>query len=720
MVYEILLKETLFPIDFIPTTMPQTYTFDTKGMPYLLDTAVYHPAIIARYALTCWNEYCRTRDIHARNTFLAQVEWCVENEKRIGTTAGGWPLFSCDSKESELSAITQGSILAILTRAYWLTHEQNLLGVIQRVLATFERDILDGGVHTPIGEQGIFFEERGVYPASHHLSSCIFALLCIYDYQFLMQNGRVTSLIERVLAAIHSLLPEFDTGYWTYPDLLHLRLSTTSELACQVKLLEGLTRHTHCAHCVLVVARWRGYQTRPSLRRSIIARWMFYRDTVLRTVQARLFPKQSLSSSTRVCIAVPAFPVLGGVQTVLDGVAQVMKDIWHIEYLTNAVGNRVENYIVHQFGTKKMGYWQFPMVWLHVFAGCRKLLSLMYRGSNYSVIVPQDGVFTGALAAVAGKLKGVRVVCIDHGHLTLLHSESYRSERVKILENRVWYRRHLSRFLYLFYWPSLHLLASIAAALTDYFLIPGIAGDGVEEACTRLGIPASRLVRFASMVPIENHPVLDAASRAELRASKKIAVDAIVIAIICRLAPEKGLDIALESVALALSQSHHLKERVTVVIAGDGPLRRQLEDHVKRLQLGQTCIFWGDIVQSKVFALLAMSDIFLYTSVRGACFPMAVLEAMAAGCAVIASTQPSSNAQILANGRGIAMRAGDTEQTAKALTTLLHDIPLCREMGTLARKYIEDYHSPEAFRRTLIRATYWSGLDALLHSERTV
>ncbi len=711
------LSKTLFPVEFMPKAMPQTYTFDANGIPCLSTTIGYHPALIARYALTCWNDYCQTMKTSARQLFLVQVQWFIQNEIRIGTTAGSWPLSSPDTKNSELSTTLQGCVLAILARAYLLTGEQDLLVGMQRVLATFKLDILDGGVHTPIGEQGIFFEERCFYPASHNLSSCIFALLCLLDYQVLMHSTQAESIIERALTALHILLPEFDTGYWTYPDLLHLCLSTPSELACQVKLLEALTRHTHCAHCILVAKKWKHYQTKPSLRRSIILRWKHYKAALFRSLQKRLFPQKPFSSPLRVCIATPAFPVLGGVQTVLDGIAQVTKDIWHIEYLTNAVGNRAENYVIHTFGTAKMGYWQFPMVWIHVLAGCRKLLSLMHRSSSYEILMPQDGVFTGAFAAIVGKLTGARVVCIDHGHLTLLHSKHYRIERLKMLQNRAWYRRYLSHLLYVLYWPSLLVLASIAARFIDCLLVPGIAGDGVEEVCAKLAIPTSRLVRFASMIAIENHPVLDSASRADIRTRKKLATNAIVIAIICRLAPEKGLDVALESIALALARSPFLKERVSVVIAGDGPLRQQLEDDVARLQLGQTCVFWSDIPQREVCTLLAISDIFLYTSTRGACFPMAVLEAMAAGCAVVASAQPPSNTQLLANGRGIAVRAGDVEQTANALTTLLDDIPICHRMGTLARTYIEDYHSPEAFRRTLLRATHWSGLDALLQRE---
>jgi glycosyltransferase involved in cell wall biosynthesis len=116
----------------------------------------------------------------------------------------------------------------------------------------------------------------------------------------------------------------------------------------------------------------------------------------------------------------------------------------------------------------------------------------------------------------------------------------------------------------------------------------------------------------------------------------------------------------------------------------------------------------------EVPSLLAISDIFLYTSVRGAYFPMAILEAMASACAVIASTQPASNATLLAQGRGIAVPPGDSVQTSKALVQLISDLETCKRMGMLAREYVMTYHSPDAFRRTLLRATPWAALPELL------
>jgi glycosyltransferase involved in cell wall biosynthesis len=408
----------------------------------------------------------------------------------------------------------------------------------------------------------------------------------------------------------------------------------------------------------------------------------------------------------------------GGILTVLLGIAQVTADMWDIEFLTRYQDTDAGKGVVHRFGTQLMAPWQFPTVWVYAWDGFWKLVSLMRKGAGYHLILPQDGVFTGAFAAVAAKLVGARVVAIDHSNLTLLKEQIYRDERKQALALKRWPRRPLSRTLLVGYWPSLPLLARIAASCTDHYLVPGVAGDGVEDICSELGIHQSRLTRFASMIDIDRHYILDETAKVRVREQKGLTAETIVVSIVCRLSTEKGLEIALAGVKQALATlPDDIGNRLRVVIAGDGPLRSSLEEDIRREGLSKTFLLWGDTPAEDVLALLAISDVFLYTSTRGACFPMAVLEAMASGCAVIASTQPMSNAVLLAEGRGIAIPSGDVAKTAEALVQLLSDLGLCHQMGRLARMYIATHHSATAFRRTLLRATSWSNLDGLLHAE---
>jgi glycosyltransferase involved in cell wall biosynthesis len=512
----------------------------------------------------------------------------------------------------------------------------------------------------------------------------------------------------------------FDVGYWTRIDLLHCQLASPDHLSLQIMLLEALSKYSGCSHCSALASHWRDYQNRFAyrVRYLITSSCASYSRHLIDRIRVALFPKSHSSDLIRVCIPIPAHPFTGGILTVLNGVAQVTRDVWQTEYLVHEVLPNREQLIIHRFGTAKMGPWQFPMVWLYFLAGFWKLISLMHNGANYRLVIPQDGVYTAAFAALAAKLAGVRVVCMDHAHLTLLKSRTYRVERIQALGTRKWYRRLLSRLLYVGYWPSFSLFALIAKPFVDHYFLPGITGDGLEEICEQLGIYRSHITRFANMIDMDRHPMPDAIKRVHIREKMGIATDAVVITMICRLSIEKGLDIAVEAISQALSTlSPILRSRVLVVIAGDGPVRKLVEEDVYKREQSQIYVFFGEASAEDVSSILGISDIFLYTSTRGVGYPLAILEAMASGCAVVASDVPLANSYMLAEGRGIVVHVGDVEQTRIALVQLINDPMLRHHTGSLARDYVANHHSASQLRRSLVRVTYWSALDEILGNE---
>jgi glycosyltransferase involved in cell wall biosynthesis len=194
-----------------------------------------------------------------------------------------------------------------------------------------------------------------------------------------------------------------------------------------------------------------------------------------------------------------------------------------------------------------------------------------------------------------------------------------------------------------------------------------------------------------------------------VRSEQGFSEDAIIIALINRLATEKGLHFALEGIALALSAlSVDIQRRVKVLIVGDGPLRSQVEADILHYSLDSVCVLWGEAKPSDVVTLLGISDIFLYSGTRGTNYSMAVLEAMAAGCAVIASVAPPSNARLLADGRGIAITPGNAGEIGAALARLCGDSALCRQMGRMAREYVAKYHNALMLKRGLLRASFFA------------
>ena len=592
-------------------------------------------------------------------------------------------------------------------RAYRLTGEAIFLQVARRAIHTFELDILDGGVSSLIGNDGIFFEEVAVYPAAHILNGYIFALFGLYDYIRITDNQTITLLIQKSLSTFHTLIDEFDIGYWSRYDLLFKHLAPQFYHKLHILMLEALSKYSGCEHCSALAARWAEYQKKLTYRlhyliASFTARYCRGLRRVLfhhKSVAEKPFPKH-------VCVPITAFPIIGGMSSVLSGVAKVMTDEWQMEYLTKDVGPNSDGLLIHRFGSASTTPWYFPNIWLYALAGWCKLISLLRSGPSYHLILSQDGVFTGAFSALAAKIAGVYVVCMDHGTVTQPYSQVYYAERMKGIMSQQWPRRLFYRLQLVWYWPSLRLLTRIATRYTDHFLAAG--EDVAEVYCRNLGVHPSRITLFPFLVDVDCFTPLDAAAKAQLRLQNGLAPDAIIITMINRLSLAKGLDIALQGISqMLLALPFDLHKRIHVIIAGDGPLRSQIKADIRRYEMDSLCTLWGEATQQDVATLLSISDIFLYTATRGI-NSMAVLEAMAAGCTVIASKEPHSMEKLLAEGRGIAISVGSADAVSIALTQVINDMSCCPQIGQLAREYIAKHHSSMALKRCLQRATYGS------------
>src|SRR5260370_25691535 len=413
-----------YPIEMSPFLAISQIALDATGVPSSAHPAGYQPTIIVQCALAHWNQYLATNDERHLEAFLAQAHWLIEHESRVGKDAGGWPIsLPCPAAHSTgpwLSALTQGNGISVLLRAYRLTAEQAFFEVARRAVRTFELDILDGGVSVAIGEWCVVLEEVGACPAAHTLSGFIFALLGLYDYVELTGDAQIEKLISRSLATMHHLLDEFDAGYWTRSDLLHRQLASPPHLALQAALLEVLSEYSGCNHCSTLASRWKSYQRRfgMRLRYLIRSRCSACSRAILGRVRTALFSPSHNARPFRMCVPITTFPVLGVIRTVLPTISRLTKDTWQLEYITQHVGPNPERFTIARFGQALTSPWQFPFVFLSFLPPFRTLISLMRHGANYQVLLPQDGVFTGAFAALAGKLAGVRVVCIDHGNLT--------------------------------------------------------------------------------------------------------------------------------------------------------------------------------------------------------------------------------------------------------------------------------------------------------------
>lgn len=111
-----------------------------------------------------------------------------------------------------------------------------------------------------------------------------------------------------------------------------------------------------------------------------------------------------------------------------------------------------------------------------------------------------------------------------------------------------------------------------------------------------------------------------------------IVEPAFVVGCVGRLSPVKGIEYLLQAVSLLVHERE--MQSIQVVIVGGGPLQRSLETLAQNLAISGHVRFLGE--RHDVPSLLRLFDVFAMPSLHEG-IPMALLEAMRAGCPVVAS-----------------------------------------------------------------------------------
>ncbi|HEY0908002.1 MAG TPA: glycosyltransferase family 4 protein [Candidatus Paceibacterota bacterium] len=150
-----------------------------------------------------------------------------------------------------------------------------------------------------------------------------------------------------------------------------------------------------------------------------------------------------------------------------------------------------------------------------------------------------------------------------------------------------------------------------------------------------------------------------------------------------RLIERKGVMTLMESFPLILSK----RDDVHLWIVGDGELRDELEKKASSLGVKDHITFTGLVSNPSDY--FKMADICLFPSHRGDGLMGTVLEAMAAGRPIIATTDNGNEDVMVHMKSGFLVRPYDQAQIAEAALKLLSDENLRHLLGKNAEMYIE-------------------------------
>lgn len=155
----------------------------------------------------------------------------------------------------------------------------------------------------------------------------------------------------------------------------------------------------------------------------------------------------------------------------------------------------------------------------------------------------------------------------------------------------------------------------------------------------------------------------------------------LVVGIVCGLRAEKGLDLLLHAFARIAVPGRKL------VIVGSGPLRSEIEALSSRLSLQPYCDF--EPATNAVTDWLRAIDVFVLPS-RSEALSNSLMEAMACGCAVIASDTGGNPELVGHDSTGLLFPSGDIEALASALARLADSPSLRASLGARAASFIRE------------------------------
>ena len=182
----------------------------------------------------------------------------------------------------------------------------------------------------------------------------------------------------------------------------------------------------------------------------------------------------------------------------------------------------------------------------------------------------------------------------------------------------------------------------------------------------------------------------DPSARAHVRAAHGLTDDDAVVFAIGRLVRKKGFEYLVEAIAGLQTRVPNVR----LVLAGWGDLEASLRSQAYQLGLSDRIRFAGLVPHDTVPGWLAAADVIAVPSVRDEAgnvdgLPNVVLEGLASGTAVVATTAGGIASVISDGATGLLVPERDVKALSDAIGRLLGDAVLRNRLGRGARAAME-------------------------------
>jgi glycosyltransferase involved in cell wall biosynthesis len=262
----------------------------------------------------------------------------------------------------------------------------------------------------------------------------------------------------------------------------------------------------------------------------------------------------------------------------------------------------------------------------------------------------------GVLGRIAAKLAGVPVILYSP-HGSIFHSIYYGPKTIFLLSR----------------------IENFVASFTDRIIN---CADNERRDLLENKIASDD--KYITIYPgIRQDKFLRSYDRETKRRELNISNDTVVLGNVARLVSEKGHIFCLESFKIVSD----VLPKAVLIFGGEGPLRNAIENKIKELDLNDRVIMIGH--RNDIPEIINCLDVVLLTSAwEGA--PMAIIEAMLMGKAIIA-TNVGGVPELIKDGKtGILVSYGDRGVLSEAIIRLAKDRFLAERLGEAARNFAKE------------------------------
>ena len=300
-------------------------------------------------------------------------------------------------------------------------------------------------------------------------------------------------------------------------------------------------------------------------------------------------------------------------------------------------------------------------------------VAVVSAGGGYQPLLLRSGVYHLALTQSKDPVGIVRAAQLFRKHLQIFQPDVVHAHmRTGLL--LAWWCRHFERYALVGHVHNVHDFESILMGLADRVIA---VSESVGKTIAGWGIPRRK-------VRVVLNRTLNGARQPRLKDIEPAALAKPAIVTVCGMNPRKGIEELLTAFDQVASQFPDAQ----LYLVGDGPERSWFELLARRSPHFSRIHFEGYSATPQAYMLSA--DVFVLAARRES-FGLVLLEARAAGCAIVA-TNADGIVEALDGGRsGMLVPPRNPSALANALCHMLGNDEMRMEWRRRAKVGIEEY-----------------------------